>query len=136
MRLPFHPKPGTILICDDGAGFIAPEMVKRRLVVSISPKLKRRDDLISVIPLSSTKPTSLESWHRRVDVDAGPHWGAVPRWAKCDMVATVSFGRLTLPFSKNPQTGRRKYMQIELGDEIVADLRQAVAAALGIVIER
>jgi uncharacterized protein YifN (PemK superfamily) len=43
--LKFHPEPGTILICDYSTGFKKPEMVKKRPVVTISPRLKRRDGL-------------------------------------------------------------------------------------------
>ena len=50
--LKFHPEPGTILICDYSTGFRLPEMVKKRPVVTISPRLKRRDGLITVVPLS------------------------------------------------------------------------------------
>jgi hypothetical protein len=46
--LKFHPEPGTILIRDYTTGFREPEMVKRRPIVTISPRLKRRDGLITV----------------------------------------------------------------------------------------
>ncbi len=48
-----HPQVGSTLICNYGTGFVAPEMVKRRPVVVIS-RLRRRADLCTVVPLSTT----------------------------------------------------------------------------------
>lgn len=133
MPLPYHPKPGTIVVCDYAAGgFRQPEMTKRRLAVTISPKLKRRNDLVTVVPLSQTKPTPLEPWHTELIV-AVPHpWGGGPRWAKCDMVATVGYARLNLPHTRHPVTNQRLFVQIELPEHEVEALRKAVSAALGI----
>ena len=127
--------PATIVICDYATGFRTPEMVKRRLAVTISPKLKRRDALVTVIPLSMTAPAPAERWHVEVPNDVPDPWGPGPRWAKCDMMATVGYWRLNLPHSKHPVTGARQFHQIELEDELVKSLREATAAAIGIVIE-
>ena len=56
MALKFHPKPGTILVCDFRQGFRAPEMIKRRPVVVVSPRLRNRTDLCTVVPLSTIEP--------------------------------------------------------------------------------
>ena len=121
------------MICDYATGFIKPEMVKRRLAITISPKLKRRNDLVSVVPLSETASVPVEEWHHKIDLKVPPPWGDGPRWAKCDMVATVCYGRLNLPHTKHPVTGTRTYVQIEL-PEVVDELRRKVALALGISI--
>lgn len=134
MPLPYHPVPGTIVICDYTTGFRPPEMVKRRLAITISPKLKRRNNLVAVIPLSATCPTPLEDWHHRVDLLIPAPWGDGPRWAACDHVATVAYDRVNLPYTKHPVTGTRTFVQIELADE-VAELRRKAALALGIVID-
>lgn len=42
MALTFHPKPGAILVCDYDTGFVPPEMVKKRLCIVITPRLRRR----------------------------------------------------------------------------------------------
>ena len=110
-------------------------MVKRRLAVTLSPKLKRRDALVTVVPLSMSVPTPVERWHVTVDDDVPDPWGPGPRWAKCDMVATVGYARLNLPHSKHHVTGARQYHQIELRDDVVVRLRRAVAAAIGMAIE-
>lgn len=134
MPLPYHPKPGTIVICDYTPGFRPPEMVKRRPAITISPKLKRRNDLVAVIPLSETCPEPLEDWHHRIDLEIPDPWGNGPRWAACDHVATVGYARLNLPYTKYPVTGARRFVQIELDDQI-AELRRKAALALGISIE-
>ncbi|WP_200291341.1 type II toxin-antitoxin system PemK/MazF family toxin [Rhodospirillum rubrum] len=56
MSLKFPPTPGTIVICDDNTGFKAPEMVKERLAVVVSPRLPYRDGLCTVVPLSTSPP--------------------------------------------------------------------------------
>ena len=135
MALPFHPSPGTVVMCDFTPGFRPPEMVKLRLAVTISPKLKRRNDLVTIVPLSQSAPAPVEAWHHRIDLDLPPPWGAGARWAKCDMLATVGYARLDLPYSKHPVTGSRQRVQRMLPAADVAALRAAIAAALGIVIE-
>ncbi|SDA34652.1 type II toxin-antitoxin system PemK/MazF family toxin [Sphingomonas sp. NFR15] len=132
MPLPFHPKPGTIVVCDYSTGFREPEMVKRRLAVTISPKLKRRNDLVTVVPLSTTAPHAEEPWHHRLELTLPPPWGDGPRWAKCDMLATVGYARLNLPHTRHPVTGARRYVQIQVSDEDVLALLHATRCALGI----
>lgn len=131
MSLPYHPIPGTLVICDYTTGFRPPEMVKRRLAITISPKLKRRNNLVAVIPLSETCPNPVEEWHHRLDLQLPPPWGDGPRWAACDHVATVAYDRLNLPHTRHPVTNARTYLQVELTDQ-VAELRRKVALALGI----
>ena len=59
--LTFHPKPGTLLICDFDRGFKAPEMVKKRPVVVISPRRRKSTpQLCTVVPLSSSAPNPVE----------------------------------------------------------------------------
>lgn len=106
-------------------------MVKRRLAVTVSPKLKRRGDLVTVVPLSTTEPIPLCDWHLPLDINVPGYWGHVPRWAKCDMLATVGFHRLDLPYEKNLLTNGRKYVQIELPAEALAAIHQGISHALG-----
>lgn len=135
MALPYHPRPGTIVVCDyDKGGFSPPEMTKRRLAVTVSPKLKRRDDLVAVVPLSTTVPSHIEPWHVALHIAVPEPWGDIPRWAKCDMIATVGYHRVNLPHYRHPVTGARKHWQHELSDDLIAQLRLGVASALGIVI--
>ncbi|MEC3950649.1 type II toxin-antitoxin system PemK/MazF family toxin [Sphingobium sp. HWE2-09] len=132
MPLPYHPRPGTVVICDFSTGFRSPEMVKRRLAVTISPKLKRRNDLVTIVPLSATPPDPLCDWHCQIDIAPPDPWGDMPRWAKCDMLATVGYWRLNLPYEKHAVTGTRKYVQIELPEDLVMRLRIAAGKAIGL----
>lgn len=129
--LPFHPNPGDILICDYSTGFRPPEMVKRRLCVVVSPKLKRRNDLVSVVPLSETEPEPVELWHHKVDLVC-KSWGDGPRWAACDMIATVSYGRLGRPHYRRHVTGARLHEKLALSADDLDALRSKVALALGL----
>jgi uncharacterized protein YifN (PemK superfamily) len=56
LAIRFAPKPGTVVTVDFDQGFKVPEMVKRRLAVVISPVIKERGPLVTVVPLSTTAP--------------------------------------------------------------------------------
>lgn len=119
MALEFHPRPGTILMCDFSSGFEEPEMVKRRPVVVISPKMKRSSGLCTVVALSTVKPEPLENWHYQLPLGSLPRQGqfqAKESWVKGDMVYRVSFRRLDLiQTGKEPGTGKRQYFKQRLG---------------------
>jgi len=110
MPLQMHPEQGTIVICDF-KGFVAPEMVKRRPALIISPRLRRRQRLCTVIPLSTTAPNPVEAYHHKLHVDPvlPRPYNAPFHWVKADMVYTVSFERLFLPFEKKDGNGKRIY---------------------------
>src|SRR6267378_4020448 len=110
--LKFHPEPGTILICDYSNGFRLPEMVKRRPVITISPRLKRRDGLITVVPLSTSAPTPVCNHHCKISIKpALPEpFDSEEMWAKADMLATVGFERLDLVRTGRDPFGKRKYL--------------------------
>lgn len=130
-RLPFHPSPGDILICDYTTGFKPPEMVKRRLCVVVSPKLKRRDSLVSVVPLSESEPEPLEAWHLKIAL-VSKSWGDGPRWAACDMIATISYSRLSRPHYRHPVSSVRLYEKLALSKADMAEIRSKVTLALGL----
>src|SRR5690606_1059764 len=68
MGLMYYPKQGEILLCNYNTGFVAPEMTKIRLVVIVSPRLRRRADLVAVVPLSTTPPVNVEPHHCRTEL--------------------------------------------------------------------
>jgi mRNA interferase MazF len=114
--LKFHPEPGTILICDYSTGFRLPEMVKKRPVVTISPRLKRRDGLITVVPLSTSPPVPVFDHHCKISLkQALPEpFDSAEMWVKADMLATVGFGRLDLVRTGRDPFGKRKYLTVQL----------------------
>src|ERR1700704_6371834 len=98
MAIQYPVPPGAILLCDY-SGFRPPEMVKRRPVVVISPRLSYRDHLCTVVPLSTTAPNRNVPYVCRLELTVAlppPFDGERFCWAKADMVATVGFRRLDL----------------------------------------
>lgn len=135
MAIQFAVGPGTILLCDYSlGGFRAPEMVKRRPAIVISPRLPFRDGLCSIVPLSSSPPTHLVDYvvHIALPKPLPDPFDQQVCWAKCDMIATVAFERLDLFRTKRDQSGKRKYLHPVLGAEDLDRVRQGVLAALGL----
>ncbi len=82
-------------MCDYTTGFTAPEMVKRRPVVVLSPRARRRPGPYLVVPFSTTAPLPVESYHVRLPVGRYAFFrSGRDVWAKCDMVSAVSAQRL------------------------------------------
>ena len=110
MSIPFHPEQGTIVICDF-KGFVPPEMVKRRPAVIVSPRLRNRGRLCSIVPLSTTPPKPIAPYHYKLHVDPvlPAPYDAKFHWVKADMVYTVSFDRLFMPFNGKDDSGKRIY---------------------------
>ena len=135
MPIQHHVAVGTILLCDYGlGGFRAPEMVKARPAIVVSPRLRHRGDLCAVVPLSGSEPAAAVDYVVRLDfADPLPHpfpfsvW-----WAKCDMVATVGFNRLDLFRTPRDQYGRRKYLQPRLAAGDLEHVRRGVLNGLGL----
>jgi len=134
MALKFHPEPGTILICDYSTGFRPPEMVKRRPVVTISPRLKHRNELVTIVPLSTTEPSRLCDYHCTVKL-ATPlpaPFDSPEMWVKADMITTVAFCRLDLIRTGRDQYGKRKYLKVLLEPYQLKIVHQCVLHALGL----
>jgi uncharacterized protein YifN (PemK superfamily) len=133
MGLMYYPKPGEILLCNYGTGFVAPEMTKLRPVVVISPRLRRRGELVGVVPLSTTEPDQLEDHHCVISL-AKPlpaPFDSEMMWAKCDMLATVAKSRLDR-FKSGRSGGTRIYLSGQVDAEQLKALRAAVLCGLGL----
>ena len=118
MALRYPVSAGTILLCDYNTGFREPEMVKRRPVIVMTPRLPYRDGLCSVIPLSQSGPKRDIQYQCKIALTT-PLPDPFPYsifWAKADMLATVSFQRLDLFRTARDQTGKRKYIHPKLGN--------------------
>lgn len=135
MALLYHPRPGEILLCNYDTGFVAPEMTKRRPVVVVSPRLRRRDDLVAVVPLSTTCPVPVES-HHCVIILAQPlpePFDSPSMWAKCDMLATVARSRLDrFRAGRRISGGGRYYVSGQLDREQLTGIRRAILCGLGL----
>lgn len=115
-----------VLMCDF-SGFRAPEMVKTRPIVVVSPNHLRRPGLVTVVPLSTTDPDPVEPYHYRFEKDPMPQCEGAA-WAKCDMVATVSIDRLD-----RLRVKRGIYTMRYVSTEELAAIRQCMKYAMGIV---
>ncbi|HZX77317.1 type II toxin-antitoxin system PemK/MazF family toxin [Lysobacter sp.] len=136
MALRFKPKVGDILMCEFPVCFKAPEMIKSRAVIVVSPQLQGRPDLAAVVPISNTPPNPVCTHHCQIPVRFLPKFmqatGGV-RWAKCDMLYTFSHARLELiKLGRDRATGKRLYDHPRLDLETLQEVRRAIAAGLGI----
>lgn len=129
--LPYHPKQGEVLRCDY-TGLVPPEMDKVRCVVVLSPKFINRPNLCTVVPLSTTPPDTPEAYHVLLDRDPAPDACGAPVWAKCDMLMTVSFNRLSAFWSGRQPDGKRRYVARHVSGLELGKMRQATLAALGL----
>jgi uncharacterized protein YifN (PemK superfamily) len=134
MPIKYDALPRTLLLCDySKGGFRAPEMVKKRPVIVISPRLRHRTGLTTVVPLSTSAPTHPSGHHCRV---AMPHplpgFPATECWVKADMLATVSFDRLDMFRTDRDPFGKRKYLTPRISEDDFQMVLACIRAALGI----
>jgi uncharacterized protein YifN (PemK superfamily) len=131
LALSFQPKPRTVVYCDF-AGYIKPEIVKRRPVVVLSAH-KRNSRLVAVVPLSTTRPNPVERHHCRLRRNPLPNDKDAEVWAKCDMVAVVSLQRLDLiPTGRRYPDGRREYVAPKVDIDQFDAIRAGVISGLGL----
>jgi uncharacterized protein YifN (PemK superfamily) len=129
-----HPYIGSILLCDFNSGFREPEMVKRRPVVVLSPKIAARPGLCTVVSLSGTAPDPLMPYHCQIDIrprlpDGFESDGI---WVKGDMLYAVGFHRLDFIRTGKNAAGRRLYHYTPLNDENIKKIRECVLRGLGL----
>ncbi len=134
MAIQFPVGPGTVLLCDyNRGGFQPPEMVKRRPAIVISPRLRHRNGLCTVVPLSGEPDDHEENYVIRL-VFSKPlpdPFSYTVAWAKCDMLATVGFKRLDLFRTERDQYGKRKYLHPMVSEQDLIRVRAGVLFALG-----
>lgn len=133
MPIQYAVPPGTILLCDYDTGFRAPEMVKRRPVVVVSPRLPHREQLCTVVPLSTTAPGREVLYVCRIDLVAPlpDPFSATTVWAKADMLATVGFARLDMFRTARGATGKREYLRPMLPAGALQRVRNSILHAIG-----
>jgi uncharacterized protein YifN (PemK superfamily) len=134
MAIQYHPARGTIVAVDFRQGFRVPEMVKRRLCVVISPPIEARAGLCTVVPLSTSAPDPVQSYHYHFEIpfQIPQPWGNQPRWAKCDMVSAVGFHRIVLIRLGKAPTGARQYQLNTLSNLHLRNISNCVLAGLGL----
>jgi uncharacterized protein YifN (PemK superfamily) len=97
-------------MCDSMA-IASPEMVKRRPVIVISPKIAARPGLCTVVALSTTVPVPPAQYHCQIDIRPRlPNWMQSDGvWIKGDMIAVVAYNRLDFIQLGKDRAGKRRY---------------------------
>lgn len=133
MAIQEHPVPGTIVLCDFRQGFREPEMVKRRPVIVLSPKIGARPGLCTVVALSGTAPDPVMPYHCWLEVEPPlpTPWNG-DNWVKGDMVNAVGFHRLDLIRVGKDSRGKRRYRYDTLTSEQMRQVRACVLKGLGL----
>jgi len=131
MTLPFNPSQGLIVICDFD-GLKAPEMVKRRPSIVVSPRSRRSTGLCTVIPCSATAPVPELAHHFQLGINPPlPQPYPEPNvWVKCDMIYTVSFARLNLPWYRAVD-GSRQYINQYVSEDDLLSIQRCMLTYLG-----
>jgi uncharacterized protein YifN (PemK superfamily) len=132
MPIQFHPKQGTILICNFDSGFKQPEMVKRRPVVVISPPISARPDVCTVVALSTEPPRIKLPYHCKLDIILPEPWHEGPNWVKGDMLYSAGFHRLELIRLGRNKDKRRIYARVQLSISELREVRICVLRGLGL----
>lgn len=139
MTLQYPPQIGDILLCDypewsELGDLEKGEMQKRRMVVVLHNRLPYRSGLATVIPLSTSAPRAEVQYQCKVVFEKSPPepFTGLIKWAKADMLNTVSYERLSLPYDgRCEETSRRKYVKMRLSKDQMRDIRRALCVALG-----
>ena len=134
MAIPYHPSSGTILLCDFNGGFREPEMVKRRPVVVLSPKIKGRSGLCTVVCLSTRVPDPVMPYHMELEIEPPlpNNWHSESCWVKGDMVYSVGFHRLDLIATGRDARGKRLYRVEPLNSQKLKKIKTCVLRGLGL----
>lgn len=134
MSILYHPRPGEIFICSYPQDMRKPEMVKVRPVVVISPRIKYRNNLSTVVPLSASEPRRKMPYHYELNLDnpLPERWNKNPCWAICDHSMAVGSDRLDLIRLGKDHTGKRRYYQHKIGAEDLHNIRLSVLHSIGL----
>lgn len=128
MAILYPPDVGMLLLCDF-RGTIPPEMNKKRPVVILAAAVSR---LCVVVPLSTSHPGDVRPWHYELltpDPLPAPY-SATRQWVKGDMVSTVSYDRLFLPFVGKDAQNKRIYANKRVSAEDLERIRLCVASVI------
>lgn len=112
-------------------------MVKpSRPVLVVSPNLKGRTGLVTVVALSTVKPNPIMPFNYQIPRQSMPQLGRFQEndsWVKGDMFYSVGFHRLELIKlgKKDLMTGKRQYYTRRLGRTQMRAIYQCVLHGLG-----
>jgi len=134
MAIREHPKKGSILLCDFSEGFKRPEMIKKRPVIVLSPKIKARPNLCTVVSLSTTAPNPIMPYHAQIDIfpPLPEYYASNNLWIKGDMVNAVGFHRLHLIGTGRGSNNQRIYYYDSLSPQQMEVVIHCVLRAMGL----
>ncbi|TVR06488.1 MAG: type II toxin-antitoxin system PemK/MazF family toxin [Salinarimonadaceae bacterium] len=134
MAIKNHPVQGSIVTVDFSEGFRPPEMVKLRLAVVLSPNMRARPGLCTVVPLSLTPPERETPFAKllKVPFELPKRWGDQERWIKGDMINAVGFHRIDLLRLGKSKEGKRLYQTSALPPEAFNLVKRCVLHGLGL----
>lgn len=127
MGLKFQPPVKSVLMCDF-RGLVVPEIVKVRPVIVVA-RNKYNNQLVTVVPISTTEPNLLRECHHKLALNPIPGNEHIACWAKCDMVMTVSLARLDRIKTKTWEG--RSYIVPQLAMEEFERVKLAVLHGIG-----
>ena len=134
MPIKEHPDKGSVVMCDFTNGFQNPEMDKKRPVIILSPKIISRYHLCTIVPLSTTPPNPIMSYHAQIDLlpTLPSHFDSTNLWIKGDMVNAVGFHRLDLIRCGKKLNGDRKYYYNILSKQQLKLVQTCVLRGMGL----
>lgn len=134
MAIREHPSKGSILLCDFSQGFSEPEMVKRRPVVVLSPKIVARPGLCTVVALSTTTPDPVMPYHTQIDIrpPLPKQFSSTGIWVKGDMVYAAGFHRLDFLRFPKTRSGKRQYYYHTVTEEQMKAIQSCVLRGMGL----
>ena len=99
----------------------------------MSPKLPGRDQLCTIVPLSTTEPVPCRDYNCVLDLDPPLPWpyNSPRMWVKADMIMCVAFHRLKLLEKGKDASGERIYDVRVLDDDTMGRIRACVLVSLG-----
>ena len=136
MALQHYPGAWRIMMCDFSTGFIKPEMVKRRPIITISKSRNDGAKLCTVLPISSTAPSIVRDFHYQLPNSEMPKTlqdAHEECWVKIDMIQTVAFSRLTMLWSGRDANGGRVYQTSPIGNEHKVAISEKLSSRLAFI---
>ncbi len=122
-------------MCEFPSEYMHGEMIKKRPVIVVNNKIDTRPTLVNIVPISMTAPNTVCAHHvdiNRMYLPKGLRDQPGARWAKCDMVYTMSIERLELVRAHRGQNGKRVVDKGTLPPAVLLAVRIAAAKCLGV----
>ncbi|MBL6781622.1 MAG: type II toxin-antitoxin system PemK/MazF family toxin [Alphaproteobacteria bacterium] len=109
-------------------------MVKRRLCVVVSPDIKGRGQLCTIVPLSTTPPKKVMKYYYQLQIpfQMPEKWKENPVWVKGDMVNAVGFHRFDLIRLDKDRQGKRNYQKSVLSQIDMQNIYECICQSLGL----